>query len=386
MSENRIRLGLLFAVNEGWIGGTYYILNLISALGKLPVEKKPIITILSRNKSDFEIAQNTGYPFLNFQNPYHIKRNLIERGVDKLSRAISKKNIFDKRISKKDVDVIFPATDEYFFERVEKKIYWFPDFQHIAYPNFFDSTLINNRNSIIQNIAKSHQQLVLSSEASKKDWDSLPIKKNCTVHVIPFAVTHPNIDDLKINDLLNEFKIEKDYFIISNQFWVHKNHFVVLKAAIELRKIGVSFQFVFTGNEGDSRQPGYFKSILDFITLHNLTEHIKMLGLIDRKKQLKLMQYAKAVIQPSLFEGWSTVIEDAKSLGKNIIASNLQVHKEQLNGNAYFFEPNSEKELADKIIVLLSSQQTFSAAAYAANIELFGQKFFGVMRNTLNKE
>ena len=385
MSENRIRLGLIFEVNEGWIGGTYYILNLISSLQTLPAEEKPVITILSKNKSDFETAQKTGYPFLNYKNPYNIKRNLIERIVDKFFNAIIRKNIFDKRISPNDVDVIFPAADGYFFERIQKKIYWLPDFQHIVYPDFFDSSLINERNNIIQNIAKSHQQLVLSSEAAKKNWEYLPIKKNCAVHVIPFAVTHPYIDHLIINDLLNEFKIEKKYFIVSNQFWVHKNHFVVLKAALKLKKKHVLFQFVFTGNEGDSRQPGYFKSILDFITLHNLTENIKILGLIDRKKQLKLMQHSIAVIQPSLFEGWSTVIEDAKSLGKNIIASDIDVHKEQLISNGFFFSPDSETELAEKITMLLSLPHTFSFTDYSKNIKMFGQKFYDVLKFNLNK-
>ncbi len=63
--DKRIRLGLIFTVDANWIGGTYYILNLISALGTLPADKQPFITILSKHKSDFAAAQKTGYPFLN---------------------------------------------------------------------------------------------------------------------------------------------------------------------------------------------------------------------------------------------------------------------------------------------------------------------------------
>ena len=36
--------------------------------------------------------------------------------------------------------------------------------------------------------------------------------------------------------------------------------------------------------------------------------------------QLRLMKESLGVIQPSLFEGWSTVIEDAKALNKKSIS------------------------------------------------------------------
>jgi glycosyltransferase involved in cell wall biosynthesis len=38
------------------------------------------------------------------------------------------------------------------------------------------------------------------------------------------------------------------------------------------------------------------------------------------------------MFQPSLYEGWSTTIEEAIYLGTPIVASDLQVHKEQLEG------------------------------------------------------
>ncbi len=51
------------------------------------------------------------------------------------------------------------------------------------------------------------------------------------------------------------------------------------------------------------------------------------------------MQNSLAIIQPSSFEGWSTVVEDAKALNQNIIVSDIAVHREQLPGHSYFFMP-----------------------------------------------
>jgi hypothetical protein len=64
------------------------------------------------------------------------------------------------------------------------------------------------------------------------------------------------------------------------------------------------------------------------------------------------MRRSLAVIQPSLFEGWSTVVEDARVLGKTILLSDISVHKEQNSPSAIFFKPDSSQELANHLELL----------------------------------
>jgi glycosyltransferase involved in cell wall biosynthesis len=375
----RIRLGLIFSVDENWIGGTYYILNLISALASLPEERKPFITILSKNKTDFDAAKKTGYPYLVYQNPLDYKRNIGEAVINKLVKYFTKRDIIDKRISQKKIDVLFPANNDPCFNRIKNMLYWFPDFQHIIYPNFFKEGELDTRNAVIKEIANSSLPLLLSSQAAWRDWESLSLDTSCKVHVVPFAVTHPSIGDLDIGELLKEFKIEKDYFMVSNQFWKHKNHEVVLRAVQEVKKQGFLCQFIFTGKEDDYRNPGYFHSLELFIKENNLEGDVKMLGLIDRRKQLKLMKHAKAVIQPSLFEGWSTVVEDAKSLGKMVIASDIPVHREQLHSGGLFFDPHNENDLVEKIEEVLKGSNHFQQKEYEGAVKLFGESFMKII-------
>ncbi len=70
------------------------------------------------------------------------------------------------------------------------------------------------------------------------------------------------------------------------------------------------------------------------------------MGVIPRDEQLLLMKHSQAVIQPSLFEGWSTVIEDAISLQVPVIASSLPVNIEQLGPDGSYFEPEDYEALA----------------------------------------
>lgn len=61
-----------------------------------------------------------------------------------------------------------------------------------------------------------------------------------------------------------------------------------------------------------------------------------MLGVVTYEEVFSLIKFSKAVINPSLFEGWSSTVEECKSVGKNMILSDLSVHKEQYPTETFF--------------------------------------------------
>ena len=86
--------------------------------------------------------------------------------------------------------------------------------------------------------------------------------------------------------------------------------------------------------------------ILQAIASAGLNSHIIVLGHIEDMDLGSLMRVAAVVIQPSLFEGWSLVLQDAKALGRPIICSDIPLHREQLPEAVGFFRPNRPDELA----------------------------------------
>jgi glycosyltransferase involved in cell wall biosynthesis len=58
------------------------------------------------------------------------------------------------------------------------------------------------------------------------------------------------------------------------------------------------------------------------------------------------MRYAVAFINPSLFEGWSTSVEESKSMGKRILLSDIPVHREQAPELGIYFNPEDAEDLA----------------------------------------
>jgi glycosyltransferase involved in cell wall biosynthesis len=123
----------------------------------------------------------------------------------------------------------------------------------------------------------------------------------------------------------------------------------VIEALAILKQRNINPVIACTGEVYDHRYPEYSKEILDLIRQKKLESQFITLGLISRLDQIQLMRRSLAVIQPSLFEGWSTVVEDARSLGKVIILSNISVHLEQNPPNAIFFASDRVEDLVEKI-------------------------------------
>lgn len=374
----RKKIGILFSHNENWIGGTYYLLNLISSFNALEDNEKPQVIILSKNKSDFDVAKSTNYPYLDYLNfviPYSFFQRIVFRFFPNYC-----KRTFKAYFSPKQFDTVFPYTYIEELKKIPNKVFWYPDFQEYYFPDFFTTKEIDSLKKMQNNVAKSKSVLVLSSDSALKDFMKFHPGYTCKPKVVNFAVTHPVYNHLDIETLRLKFGIDTEYFISPNQFWQHKNHITILKAVKLLKEQRKKVLVVFTGKEYDYRNPGYTDDLKRFVKEHDLETEILFLGFIDRTEQLQLMKHATAIIQPSLFEGWSTVVEDAKAMDQFLISSDIPVHKDQLKRNALFFSPTNEAELAERILTVNNSEIVKEANNYTINVKAFAQSFLSAIK------
>jgi glycosyltransferase involved in cell wall biosynthesis len=196
---------------------------------------------------------------------------------------------------------------------------------------------------------------------------------------LPFAVTHPTYADVAIETLKQKFNIQENYFYSPNQFWAHKNHKVVVEAIELIKKEFENILVVFSGKESDYRNATFVDDLKKLVKDKGLEKNILFLGFIDRKEQLCLMKNALAIIQPSLFEGWSTVVEDAKAMNQFVIASDLRVHREQLKQNALFFEPANEFALVEAMKKVLNKEFENKDNDYKQDIHRFAKRFLQIV-------
>jgi glycosyltransferase involved in cell wall biosynthesis len=203
----------------------------------------------------------------------------------------------------------------------------------------------------IKFILKNSEDLVVSSQAVANDFKRFfRIKDGLKMHVFHFVSVIDDLSGLKIEDLRKKYKLPERYFMISNQFHKHKNHKVLLNALVKLKEEGQNIHLAMTGRFPDASYSSYMQELHSIINEHKLQSQISLLGIIPRNEQLLLMKHAQAVLQPSLFEGWSTVIEDAISLQVPVVASNLPVNIEQLGPDGIYFEPHDDNKLAEILL------------------------------------
>jgi glycosyltransferase involved in cell wall biosynthesis len=282
--------------------------------------------------------------------------------------------------------VVFPVIGNYDYGYGDRRIHWIPDFQVNNLPFFFSEEEKQSRESSQRETSKSRgEALVVSSEHALADYLKFYPEAVTQNYVLPFAVTHGDIAGLSIEKLRQKFNLQGDYFISPNQFWAQKNHKVILEAvnAMVKRKKGV--KVVFTGKEHDHRSPGYFDELKQYVNRNGLGDHVSFLGFIDRNEQLKLIENAIAVIQPSRFEGWSSVVEDGKALSKRIIASDIPVHREQLRDQGVYFGLADADGLAEKMERFLHTGRETVDYGYGNEKKIFGRKFVSVVESVIGK-
>lgn len=347
MEVNRLKLGIIFNFRQGWMGGIIYILNVIRMLNFLEDEKKPAVTVFYR--SDLKkFVDDINYPYFKaIEWPFPP----VEIGFVK--SWLMRKNLFISKILEEyDMDGLFPMHNYPVRTRSKTKLVaWYADLQHEYYPQFFTKARLMKRTARIKFILRNSDHLILSSKAVEDDFRKFfKIRKGLNIHIFHFPSVIDNLEGLNIDDLRITYKLPEKYFIVSNQFHPHKNHKVILETIVLLKSRGVKINFAFTGRFPDEAHSAYLKELHEIINEHGLHSQISFLGIIPRADQLLLMKHSQAVVQPTLFEGWSTVIEDAISLQVPVVASNLPVNIEQLGDDGVYFDPHNPSQLAELLI------------------------------------
>lgn len=329
--------------NRGWIGGLYYLKNIIFSILQNPsiTEKYDIVVLIDpehadifecfKSRIDIRVFAETGKLKLAF---YEMKLIWLE-GV---------KYCYALELNK--IGKLF----------VNKGIFWIPDFQHRTLPEFFKPEELERKKQTDLAMVMRSNPMVLSSNDSKHDLETFYPEHKCPVEVVHFvSYIEPEIRAITPameQEVAEKFGLKKKYIYLPNQFWQHKNHIVAVKAIEIIKSRGLleDYDFVFTGNLEDYRNPAYIDKLKAIMEAPEVRDSIKLLGFVKRTEQLCIMKNARFLVQPSLCEGWGTVLEDAKVLDKTVLLSDIPVHAEQKNEKCRLFDPHNPEELANLIV------------------------------------
>jgi glycosyltransferase involved in cell wall biosynthesis len=379
MTEHkRKKIGILFNFRKGWMGGIIYIINLVNTLNFLDESEQPDIVLLY-NPDLKEFLPQMKYPRLTL-----VEWNFPGVYGGFVKTWLTRKNVFvDEAIRHFRLDGVYPSNDRPIHDNYPgvKVVGWIPDLQHKFYPHFFGAKRTFLREQRIRLFLKNATDLAVSSHDVENHFRRFyQIKPSLRIHKLRFVSIIDNFEFPSLETLRERYKIPAGYFIVSNQFTNHKNHFAVLEALKILKASGSEAHVVFTGKMEFKGNEAYIKRIREMVTEFGITDRVSFLGVIPRQDQLGLMKHSIAVVQPSLFEGWSTVIEDAKSLQVPVIASNLDVNIEQVGDTASFFDPHNYGELADLLRESHLRHPVCNYPPYEGRVKDFARDFIKIFQ------
>jgi glycosyltransferase involved in cell wall biosynthesis len=388
------RIGLVMEGGIDWIGGVEYIKNLVFAIQTLPVEVKSQIEIfLICDKSVPAELYESILPYL--KGVLYVKMqniSIISKVVWRISRILFNLKEYHPSISRflsaypdHKIDFLYPCFTT--SKKINKlaSAAWLSDFQHKYLPQLFSDRDIEARDKWFSSVAEYSSTVVVSSQSARNDFHHFYPESKAKVEVLSFT-TFPVSEWFSIdpNSVREFYSVPKKFFLVSNQFWQHKNHEVVLHAIAILNDQKIFVDVVCTGKQEDIRNPNYIDRINTLIDSLGISNQLHVLGLIPKEHQVQMIRSSLAIVQPSLFEGWSTVVEDARCFGKRIALSNISVHLEQNPPQAMFFDAGDPTQLA--IILKSWWQEGFvgfdeaaEQVALKANqdrIQSLGYKFF----------
>lgn len=322
-------IGIELIDDPGWMGGTLYLRNLAICLARLPAPERPAIRLLGSVKVARDLLDAHPELAAAVEKPPGLARRLLGRVLPAAGGGL---------------DVVYPGFGADVPGATVLK--WIPDFQHRHLPGLFEPQEIAAREASIGAIAAQCGVVVVSSEVARDDFDRFYPGHAATARVWHF---HSLIDTTQPSDgaVRERLGLPGKYLYLPNQFWAHKNHETVFRALARLKsEAGLEIPLVCTGAEVDRRNPGHVRDLLAYIEREGLARQVLRLGMIDRRDQVEVLRAAAAVVQPSLFEGWSTVVEDVRAVGRPLFLSDIPVHREQNPSQCTFFPPRSSEALS----------------------------------------
>lgn len=351
---------------DGWLGGVSYYRNLLNAIREAGGRIEPVIFTsaagMSRVRAEFPdiaVVETTlvDSPAL-LRRGWRIAQHILGRDIP-----------LENLLLRHRIDLLSHAG--YLGRRSPiASMIWIPDFQELALPSFFSPSQRASRARGVRTACAHASAIVLSSEAAKRDLKSIEASGDALHEVLQFVANMPGESERTPRAALQEkYGLPDRYFHLPNQFWAHKNHALVLQALAMLRAQGRPVTVLATGNTSDHRQPGHFQGLMDEAKRLGVMADFRPLGIVPFEDLMGLMHHSVAVINPSRFEGWSTSVEEAKSMGKAVLLSDIPVHREQAPRRGRYFSSDDADALAlalDESVSGWSSDEERSHMANAA--------------------
>jgi glycosyltransferase involved in cell wall biosynthesis len=400
MSHRELRIAFQFLGGALWTGGISYLENLFRALrsSDLARERCPEILLLVKPDTPSHVY-DTLVPLVDqlLYSPVEVASPSFWQRVTRVQNQQRKYQEYRTRLEaylrEQHVDLL--VGDAVGPGLRIPTLTWLPDFQQVHLPDMWQPEEIQRRNQYFMRLAAHATRILLSSQDVLCDYERFAPQFINKARVLRFVAQIP--DGLYESDpswVCNHYHLPQRFIFLPDQFWKHKNHEIVVRALKSIKQNHPEVVVVCAGNTHDFRDPVYFGKFMATVSEENLRENLIILGIVPHAHVFPLIRQSVAVLQPSLFEGWSTTVEEAKSVGKQMILSDLAIHREQDPAQSVFFDPQGPEALANCIVDMFERTapgpdlqlEALARELYPKRTMAFARRFIEIAREVVPEQ
>ena len=220
-----------------------------------------------------------------------------------------------------------------------------PDIQHEYYPQYFSAEELDNRKKAFNSSIDNARFICAISAFTRQTLIEKRHIAEDRIIVMPLAVEpqffQPPSSDVQ-NAVLRKYELKPGYLFYPAATWPHKNHVALIQALQLLRdRMGLRIDLVCSGTAKETQT-----DILAAIQQNNLTDQVHFLGYVPQEMLGSLYCQAKALVFPSLFEGFGMPLLEAMASGCPVLCSNTTALPEVGGDAAMFFDPTDPMAIA----------------------------------------
>jgi glycosyltransferase involved in cell wall biosynthesis len=329
-----------------WSGGFHYQVNLFRLVAMhRPGEVSPVV-FHSPEVPQPDLAELAAIPGVELVPA----ADVTSRSVGSMLKALAfgRDRAVACEFDRHGIDLVFESANYFGWRPGRPVMAWIPDLQHRFLPELFRARDYWRRELGFRAQLYSGRTILLSSEDSRSSFIALYGAPPQRTRVARFAVVPQLLPTSEEAQVIAEgYGLPEAFIFMPNQFWKHKNHFLVAEALSLLKRRGRKAVVMASGATGDPRNPGHFRQLTLRVEELGVADRFLFPGQIPYPHVIALMRACSAMLNPSLFEGWSTTVEEARAMGASTILSDIRVHREQLGEAGSYFEPHSATGLAE---------------------------------------
>jgi glycosyltransferase involved in cell wall biosynthesis len=226
------------------------------------------------------------------------------------------------------------------------------DLQYAAYPQFFSVEDATQRERAFADAARHGTRLAAISEFTRQSAIGHGADA-ARIRAVPLRMRQ-DAAHAAPGDLPQRLGLQpRSYLLYPANFWKHKNHEMLLTAfAIAARGgLPAAMKLVCTGAPGSRME--WLRASAHAM---GLGERVLFPGFVGEAEYAALLQGARALVFPSLYEGFGMPLIEAMAAGIPVACGNLTALPETAGGAALLFDPRDPVAIAAAMEELASDE------------------------------